>query len=418
MYPKKCAHTLLALILLVGASTAASTAQEQRPRLDGREDALGIRVGSFLLDPSIRLENGFTDNLLLEEENTNSAYIFKVAPTFALRSNWNRHAARIEVGLENATFVDFDDNGAEGDDDFTDFHVTGSGQLDITRAARLSGGVGFEQNHDPRGSDDVAVNALEPVVFHEVSVELEGEYKAGLVRLSPDVDFRDFSFSDSDLSNGATSNNSDRDRQELRYGGEVGYEFLRGYEAFVRGEGVNIAYEEDLDDGSANRDSMGWSALTGVNVDVTRLLKARVGAGYFQRDFDADAFSDISGFNLDASAIWSPTALTTVTFTGSRGVQETTVAGASGAVTVRGRVDVQHALRQNLVLSTFAAAGNQEFDGIDREDLNFQVGLGASWLVTENFSANARYAFEHEDSDSPGDSYDVNQFFLGLTARY
>lgn len=418
MYPQKTARTGLALVAMLAAATGVATAQDQRPQLDGRENALGVRVGSFLLDPSIRVGNSFTDNVLLEEEDTNAAYIFTVAPTLALRSNWNRHAARIEVGLENGTFVELDDNDQPGDDDYTDFRILGSGQLDITRAARLTGGLGFQQRHEARGSDDVANTALEPVVFNEFSADLEGEYKAGLIRLTPHFDFRDLSFSDSDLSGGGSSNNSDRDRQEYRYGGEVGYEFQRGYEAFVRGEGVNIAYNDDLDDGSENRDSIGWSALTGVNVGLSRLLTARVGAGYFQRTFEADAFSDISGFTLDAAAVWAPTPVTTVTLTGSRDVEETSVQDASGAVTVRGRVDIEHSLRRNIVLSTFASAGNQEFDGIDREDINFQVGLGASWLITENFSANARYEYEHEDSDSPGDSYDVNQFFLGLTARY
>ncbi|RME99685.1 MAG: hypothetical protein D6773_12555, partial [Alphaproteobacteria bacterium] len=57
----------------------------------GPYDALGIRVGSFLIYPELHIERLYTDNALLSTSNPRSDQASVLTPSVTLRSNWSRH---------------------------------------------------------------------------------------------------------------------------------------------------------------------------------------------------------------------------------------------------------------------------------------------------------------------------------------
>lgn len=386
---------------------AISDAALAQDRLEGFQP-LGVRIGSFTASPYLKVSEEYNSNVLSEERNVDESFITRINPGFLVRSDFSRHALAFEGAAEKAFFHQ------SSDDDYLDYVGRVRGQLDVTRAARIDAGLGYERGSEGRDSDDSVFGAAEPTKFDLFSTTLSAEYKRGLIRLKPFGSIRRIAFQDTELLGGGVADESGRDRTRYEGGFEAGYEFLRGYEAFVRGSINDTDYDEQLSNGLSNRDGTGYRMIGGFNVDLTRLVTASFGLGYEQRDFDADRFEDYGDITGEAQLSWSVTRLTTIRGGFERVVAETSIEGASHRVISSAYGAVAHELRRNVVLEGAIGLSNDEFQGLRREDDQFTVGAGVEWLVNRNVAVESQYRFTTEDSTAPDNSYDLHQVLVSL----
>ncbi len=398
-------HILSMTAALTALSISGSAlAQQASPEV-------GLRAGSFIVTPEVTVEGRYADNYLGLTSNEVDSFKYSVAPSLSLRSDWNRHALQVTFGGK-ATFVE-----ANSNDNLLTYGVDAVGVVDVTRAAAIKLAAGYHQNEENRGADDTPGLAKTVTEYEQADLGLEGRYKAGMVRVSP---FASYSLSDYDdvgRVGGGVANNDDRDRQQYGYGLELGYEFMRGYEAFVRGEGSNIEYDDSVDDNGFKRDSVGYRGTAGVNFAITKLIEGRVGVGYGMRDYDDARFGNQEAIAVDVGLDWSVTALTTVNLEGFQRFNETTTASSAGTSEVGGKVSVVHSLRENINLTGYAGYSNEEFEGVARDDDRYEAGLKVGYLINRNFELGAGYDFVFEDQKTVG-KVTENEVYIGLTARY
>lgn len=376
-----------------------------------QEAETGIRAGSFIIEPSVGVETRYSDNYLALSSGEVESWSYSVSPELSLRSDWNRHALQIVFGADAEWFE------ANSSDDAFSYGVDAQGVIDITRAAALKLNAGYLHGQEDRGADDARGVAATVTDTDTYTAGVEGRYKAGLVRVSPFATYALENFDDVDRIGGGIANNDDRDRQRYGYGLEVGYEFLRGYEAFVRGSGEAVRYEDSLDDNGFGRDSDSYSVLVGANFQVTRLIEGRAGVGYTHRTYDDARFGDQGDIAIDVGLDWSVTPLTTVSLDASQTFAETTTSGSGGSSDRGVRLGVQHMLRENIRIGAYGGYLNQEFEGISRTDNDVTAGLEAAYIVNRHFEIGAGYDFTYADSDTVGE-YTQNEVFVGLKARY
>lgn len=372
---------------------------------------VGLRAGSFIVTPEVTLEGRYADNYLALTSNEVDSFVYSIAPSLSFRSDWNRHALAVTFGGK-ATFVE-----ANSNDDMLTYGVDAVGVIDVTRAAAIKLSAGYHANEESRGADDTPGLAKEVTEYDQVDLGIEGRYKAGMVRVSPFASYSLYDYDDVSNIGGGSSNNDDRDRQEFGYGLEIGYEFMRGYEAYVRGEASNIEYDDSVDDNGFERDSFGYRGTAGVNFAVTRLIEGRVGVGYGARDYDDARFGSQEAVAVDVGLEWSVTELTTVDIEGFQRFNETTTAASAGTSEIGGKVSVLHSLRENINLSGYAGYSNEEFEGVAREDDRYEAGVKVGYLINQNFELGAGYDFTYEDQKSVGNVTE-NEVYIGLTARY
>lgn len=396
----------------VGVVGPAWAQTPQAPRLENTDDRTGLRVDSFILRPELGVETSYSDNYLQGEDDRLDSLLLTTRPEVSLESDWNRHALTLSAFAEHGYYTE------DQDDNYLDLGVAALGILDVTRAAGIRVATALSRLSEGRGSDDTAVGAAEPVEYLFGEIDVEGRYKRGRIRLSPFAAFELRDYEDVDTIGGEVSNQDDRDRIGFGVGGEVGYEFLRGYEAFLRGEALFTEYDDEEDDGGVARSSNGFRVLTGVNLALSRLIEGRVGLGWEQRDFDDDELDTVQGVSVDIGVDWFITPLTTIQFAGEGGVDETTVGGASGTSGLSGTLSVKHALRRDVLVGGFAGFATEEFDGIDRTDDTISAGASVEWLLNSHLSLGARYEFTDETSTVSGESFTENLFSVGLRARY
>lgn len=393
-----CASAVAAAAIASGA--AAQEAQEH-----------GVRFGSFVATPQVTVDGRYSDNYLGLTSNEVDSFVYSVAPQLSFRSDWNRHALQVTLGGK-ASFVE-----ADSDDNSYTYGIDSAGVIDVTRATAIKLSAGYQHNTEDRGADDSPGLSAEPTEFDTVNAGIEGRYKAGRVRLSPFASYLLSDYDDVDLVGGGKSNSDDRDRQVYGYGMEVGYEFLRGYEAYVRGEGNTVRYDSSTDDNGFNRDSDGYKFSGGVNLQLTNLIEGRVGVGYGLQDYDDSRFGSQEAINVDVGVVWSVTPLTTITVDGFQSFNETTTIGSAGTTEVGGQIGVSHSLRENITLSGYAGYSHEDFEGVAREDDRIDAGVKLGYTITRNFEIGVGYDFTFEDQKTVGD-YTENQAYIGLTARY
>lgn len=374
------------------------------------DNGLGIRAGGFILAPSISVTEEFDSNVFLSETNEESTFRTIVAPRLEIRSDWNRHAVRLEAGAEYGFFTH------DSDDQYLDYDVTLFGEVDITRAARINTSLGYSRLHDARGSIDAPGNIAEPIGYDALRFDIQGDVAFNVLQISPFLAVQMLDFDDAPLIGGGTNNQDDRDRVDLTAGVEVSYVVRRGYEAFVRGSYLSADYDAAQDDTGVNRDSDGWRVLGGMKLNLTRLLEGSVGVGYTQRNYDSAALSDISGLSAEAQLVWTPNRRLELTFTANRDIDESTLAGSSGRTTTGALFATSYELLRNLSINSELSFAQLDFEGISRVDNIFGAGLGLNWSVNRNFSIQPRYEFGLRDSNAAGRDYDVHR--LSITGAY
>ena len=331
-----------------------------------------------------------------------------------MASDWDNHALGLSGDLE---FTKYHDNVEENS---LDLNIGANGRLDVLEKSNLNGSLNVARKHQDRGDpdDDVAgVVEAELTIFRTASLTFGGEYNADaiLLRLNANVNRTDFDDA------GAT-NNDDRDRVEFETRGRVGYEWVPGSTAFVEAALDIREFDKAVDDNRFKRSSHGYEILLGNTLDLTGVTFAELGLGYIRQDFgDQPAgtpnLGPTQGFSFKSDLVWNPTDLLSVTSTMRRTVNETTVLGAASALTSSFGLRVDYGILENLILDAGADLDIESFDGIDREDKNLEMKLGAEYLIGANFIAAAKYSYEERFSDEPGGSFVTNTFMIPLAAR-
>ena len=89
---------------------------------------------------------------------------------------------------------------------------------------------------------------------------------------------------------------------------------------------VEFGYDVRLYDGATDalgylRDSTGYAGKAGVTLDISKVLTGEASLGYGERKYQDPRLERAAAPLVDASLIWSPTALTTVTLKASTRAQ-------------------------------------------------------------------------------------------------
>ncbi len=375
------------------------------------DDGYGTRVGSFVLSPELEVQTGYSDNYLRSAANDESSVFTVIAPTLRLASDWSRHAFKLD--LTHVTAIYYNDT----DDNTYEFGAGAELLLDVTRATMLGFDLAYDRNAEGRGSDNSRPGSAEPTYNNHFSGGVKGQYKAGRVRVAPFAGAGYRIYEDTDRIGGGTIDNSDRDRIEYDYGLELGYEYIRGYELFVRGTGRYIDYEDEFDVNGFRQGGEDYAALAGVNFKLTNLIDGSAGAGYRFRTNEDARFDDASSFTYDVGLTWTPTPLWLVSLKGFQAFEETSVPGASTANAVGASIGAEYAIRRNVTLLPSFRYKRLDYEDIDRTDDLFEVGIGVQYSVNRYLAISGEYRYAFEDSDTAGD-WSENAFTIGIKTKY
>lgn len=375
---------------------------------------LGVRAGSFLLQPGVELAGEWVDNVLYSFDNEQSDFVWHIRPYLTAQSNWSRHSLNIRLAADIGRHDDFSIR------DYEDYFLSINGDIDVKTRSTFDYRADYMQLHEDL-NDRSSEQGVEPTVYTLTGLGLGYQHTFNRLSVDLDYDHRDLDFDNALRADGSILDNQDRDRAEDAIGMRFNYAFKADMQAFVGATWRSIDFDEDIDRNGYMRSSEGYTIDAGISLGLTGVLDGDLFISYHDRDFDDPTLGTIDGWAAGAGLTWYPTRLTTVHGSISSGIEETTSADSSGYLGTLYQVRVDHELRRNVQINGRLTYRDNDYTLLPgaasdarESDHVFGAGLGGTWFINRHMWLSASYDISELSSNVPSDDYKVNRVWLVL----
>ena len=314
-------------------------AARPRPPADqpGPYDPLGLRWGAFLLRPTIEVDFGHDSNPGRQPGPVKGAPFIGVSPRLDVASDWSRHELHGSIDGDLVHYFGIDDANRPRLDALV------GGRLDIDRDTALEAETRLHLDTERIGSDGVPTTATKRPLTEEygATLGLTRRFGAAALTLKGAADQNDYE---------EVTPGDNRDYATYGLALRGTYEVTPGIRPFAEVSGDLRRYDEAPVSGP-ERNSRGLAGRAGIAADLTGKVAGEASLGYGGRHYDDPSLEPIDGVLADAALIWTASALTKVTLRAGTSFDETTETGASGYVSRTVGIEIEHALRRNLIAS-------------------------------------------------------------------
>ena len=371
--------------------------------------ALGLRAGSFLVYPAIELSAGYDTNPSRVPGGPASPE-FVIAPELQARSDWARHALTANIV---GTFTDYTNNAFSPSLNRPYLNGTIDGRIDVHHDTQVLLENRFLVSTDNPGSPNLIAGLAKLPIYTTVggTLGLAQQFNRFQITVKGTIDRS--VYGNSLLTDGESISNADRDFNQ--YGGTTrfSYELNPGFKPFVEIGADERVYDEAIDAGGVQRNSIGVSGKAGATLDLARTLTGEMAVGYLQRTYK-NPLPNIAGFVADGSLIWQATALTTAKLTAASTVNESTVAGTSGSFSRDVNVQVDHAFLRRLIGTVQVGYGLDQYVGLGRTDNRYFIATGVTYKLNRDMQLKGTVRQDWLDSTVVGAAYQATSFLGGV----
>lgn len=389
-------------------------------RLRPEVNPLGIRFGDFFFFPRAELDEYYDDNIFATTTGRVGTFITEFQPGFDIRSNLPQNAINLSAGgafTRYATHTSLDT-----DDGYGDLN----GRLDVDNTHYFSADVRAEQNHINLGEPQVPGAAATPLRFNDYNGTVAFDQYRLRIGYEVSGTVRREEYNALPLVGGGLAPESNLDNFAYEGALRTYYEFMPGYQAYIRGAYNQRDYDHAEGFGIPILSSSGYRVDVGSRINLTGVTYIDAFVGYLDQKYEASQFGSIGGIDFGANLVWNATQLTTVKFQTGRTVEDinsvalgVAAANSPGYLETTVGASVDHELLRNLLLNGNVSYTNDAFQGINRTDNIYSIGGGAKYLMTRNFYLGGSYVYEKVDSTGFGAMfpYYANIFLLRLSTQ-
>lgn len=393
---------------LIAALPAHAFAQEVNDSVSVRDrprdeyDPLGVRFGGFTLNASVGLNATHNSNVYAAETNEQDDLIFTVTPRARLQSNWSRHALTLEAGAAFDRYNDLDDENAET------YFAGAVGRVDIGSNTSVSGIARYAREVEPRTNPD-ALTAGEPIEYDRSELAVSAQHTFNRVRVRGTLTHVEYDYHNA---TGAPLQDF-RDMEEDRLTGRAEVELTPRI-----GWIIEASTDERDYSNTPSLSSDGTTFLTGLNVNLTDLMRGEITVGTFERDYTGGS---VDGTAIAANLEWYVTRLTTLTVFANQSGEDSGAVVALPYTATNYGARVDHELQRNVLLTGGVSFGERQYEapGYDRDDEYFSGDAGVEYIMNRRVAFNLRY--RHEELESNGANryrdFDQDVISAGVSLR-
>ena len=369
-------------------------------------DPLGIRLGSFIIRPSIEAGVTATDNAGGTTDKV-AAVGAILAPEIRVTSEGEGHL--FEAHARNET-ISYDRS--EFNEDTADARARL--RYDLTSATSLEAEVGYarflEDFNDP---DTPAAASTRPAVNEfDAILGVEQRFGALSARLTG-IANREL-HDDVTLEDGGTASLADLNNTEIGSRLRVGYATSAILRPFAEVAVGARAFDEARDDNGFARSSVWGELRGGLVVARGEKLSGEASLGYRREDFEDERLEDLNVPLANAAILWSPRRLTEVRLDLSTEVDPTTAEGASATILYSGTLTLEHRFTTRVSGEVGIGLDHDHDVGGDFRELTFTGFAGASYHFNRIASVVARYEYDRSARTAPDEEFDVHEVSVRL----
>jgi len=304
----------------------------------------GLDTGTFRLYPGLGIGGVYSDNVNVSPDSPESDFGLRVAPDLRIQSDWVRHAFSLSAAGD---FVFLEAHPEYND---TSFDAAAALRLDVRHDTTLDLAADYGLTESIGSASEVPATATSKRLDQTLSVAavLAHRFSRLIATLAGEASWH--VYGDVAEASGATENNTDRNYLQPGVRLRVGYEVSAAIVPFAEAAYQPRIHELRVDRSGLRRDSRGGFLRAGLAFNASDMWSGEVALRYDYRDFEDRTLATVATAGLDASLVWRPSRLTSLTFTASTGLDETATAGASAIGNWTGQATLAHNLRDNIVL--------------------------------------------------------------------
>ena len=380
---------------------------KRRPPEEDPYASLGIRAGGMMLYPAIEESLGYDSNPNRTQQRKGS-FVSHTEGEMRVQSDWSRHELTGYLrGAYNAYPSVPEASRPEG-----------AGRLglrlDVLRDTQVNiEGRYLIDTQRPDSPDLASPVKTRPLIFSEgATVGVTHRFNRLVASLQGTIDRTDFE--DARTPSGVLIDQTDRNVTQYGIRARLGYELTPGLIPFVEGLADTRTYDQRTDNAGFRRSSDGFGGRAGTTFEISRLVTGEIAVGAINRRYEDARLGNLTSPIADASVVWAVTPLTTVKTTASATVDETTVADARGVRSLKGLLEVSHALRRNLIVTAGLTVSDYDYQGVSLNERGYGALVRADYKLTRSVGVRASYTWERLNSTIPGSSYTANVFLLGM----
>ncbi len=390
-------------------SRNVSVAERTRPAFDQK----GLRISSFMLDPSLTTDLEFNDNIFATDFGEEGDVILTISPKIDIASMWSRHSLKAGAYTDYAHFFDFDD------ESHLDYGFFADGEVDVSSTTAVGAGIRYDLTHEARSSSSSAGGTIEPTEFDTLTAYAAASQELNRLRFAGRFEFMTYNYDDGVTSTGVAVDQDDRDRYVLSAGLRNEYAVSPDTSVFVDLGWNERSYDLQPPTVPLDRDSWGYEILVGSTFDISNLVRGELSVGYTSQRFEGASLGNMNGFTARGGVEWFPTGLTTVAFNISREISDSGVPGSGGIFVTNANLNADHELLRNLIISGGIGYSLEEFDAVDRDDINYNLNTGVKYLINRNTEIGASYNFSKRNSTGAlsGADHQVNSLLLSVILK-
>jgi hypothetical protein len=370
---------------------------------------LGIRAGAFDLFPAIELSGGYDTNPG-QSQNKKGAWLYTVTPELKAQSNWSRHELKADL---RGSYTGYRPDQTPT---LSRPYLNGKvdGRIDVTRQTRVDLGSRVLVSTDNPGSPNLQAGLAKLPLYAVFGGNAGVGHRFNRFDLSIKGDAERTVYQNSELTDGSTASNEDRNYDQYTGTLRGGYELLPGVTPFAEVSADTRVHDLNTDVSGFQRDSKGLTGKAGSTFKLTSLLTGEIAFGYTKRTYEDPRLKNLTGLIGDASLIWTASALTTVKLAASSMVGESTQTDVSGVLYRDVGVQVDHAFRRWLIGSVKAGFGDDDYVGSVREDKRYSVGAALTYKFNRDLQLKGEFRQNWLRSNVAGNNYAESVFLLGL----
>jgi hypothetical protein len=379
----------------------------------------GIHVGSFFLRPAVEISGGYETNPARLQQPKGASF-YRIAPELLAASDWSRHSVVVDL---RGSFTGYDKafpaaplqiSPAPVDVDRPDFTGKINARFDTTRDNRINGELRLRVGADNPGSPNIQAGIAKFPLFTTVGGTLGFEQDFNRLQIKLDGTADRTAYQDSQLTDGTSTTNVDRNFNQYGGVGRVSYEVLPWLRPFGEVAGDTRVHDVGTDRFGYQRDSNGGYIKAGTTFEFSRLITGEVSLGYGARAYSDPRLQNLKGLLTTASLTWTPTALTTARFIANSSIDETTIPGVPGVLTRTYTFQVDHDFRRWLTAIGKFTYGTLEYQESQRVDNLYSISGDVIYRLNREMQLKAQVRHDRIESNVVGGSSASTVVMLGV----
>ena len=398
------------------ASTVAVLPSPLRPRRPPVEvdpfQPTGIRAGELNVLPFVELSTGYESNPNQVSTGVKPSTVLRAAAGADIASDFSTHSLTASL---RGGYSDFP---ANSNANRPDASGVVDGRVDVTRDDQILTEARFSVATQTPGSPLLAVpNSVfivtRPTIVSE-GLTLGGAHRFNRLLLDLRGVFDRVQYGDAIQSDGSTFRYSQDNYNDFGLVARASYELTPQIVPFVEAGFDTRVRDNAVDLSGYLRDSTGVVARAGSSFEFAHLLTGTARLGYADRHYADARLPNLQGPTVNGALVYAFTPLTTVTARASTTLSETTLAGASGAISRLVSVEIGHVFARQFAVSAIASYQNNQYEGVTVNENFTQFTLKAAYSFTRDVQLVSSISQQNLTSTLPGNSFRDTIFLTGV----